>query len=212
MGYELDHFFILVEHPEKAAQLLESQGLKRGFSRAHPGQGTSNICFEFSNSKLELLWIRDAGEANNGVASELHFCERTSSDDASPFGLILNKTDLATTESPFNGWDYQADYLPLGKAFHIGENSADLSEPLCIYLPFMQPPVRVIHSGMFQSISQVQITVPVTSISQTLKQAAVADRLSVKSGDQHLIEVSFDNQQLALSRDFRPELPLIIHW
>jgi len=40
----------------------------------------------------------------------------------------------------------------------------------------------------------------------------VADRLSVKSGDQHLIEVSFDNQQLALSRDFRPELPLIIHW
>ena len=100
MGYELDHFFILVEHPEKAAQLLESQGLKRSFCREHPGQGTSNICFEFSNSKLELLWLSDTNEACNGAASELHFCERASSDDASPFGLILNKTDSMTTLAP----------------------------------------------------------------------------------------------------------------
>ncbi|MCJ8340875.1 MAG: VOC family protein [Pseudomonadales bacterium] len=211
MGYELDHFFILLENPEKAAQLLESQGLKQSFSRVHPGQGTSNICFEFSNSKLELLWLRDADEANDGPGRDLRLCERATNHKASPFGLVLNKTDSATVQAPFAGWVYQADYLPPGKIFHIAENSANIVEPLCIYLPFMQPPVRTIQNGKLQAITQVHITVPADVISGALKSAAAADRLSIATGKQHLMEVTFDTHQSALIKDFRPELPLIIY-
>ena len=59
MNLELDHFFILVEPEAKVANLLVELGLEESYSRVHEGQGTTNRCFKFSNSMMELLWLRD---------------------------------------------------------------------------------------------------------------------------------------------------------
>lgn len=39
-----------------------------------------------------------------------------------------------------------------------------------------------------------------------------ADRLSLTYGDQHLMELTLDNNQQGLFKDFRPEIPLIIYF
>ena len=39
-----------------------------------------------------------------------------------------------------------------------------------------------------------------------------ADRLSIEHGEEHLMEVTFNENQLGRSKDFRPNLPLIVRW
>jgi hypothetical protein len=55
MTIALDHFFILTEPGSPQADLVSGIGLKEGASNNHPGQGTANRRFFFSNSTLELL-------------------------------------------------------------------------------------------------------------------------------------------------------------
>ena len=220
MKLELDHFFILVEPEAKVANLLVELGLEESYSRLHAGQGTSNRCFKFSNSMMELLWLRDEYEAEKGPAAGLKFPQRSSNQEASPFGLIFNRTanteESHDSEMPFIGWSYQPDYFPVPNAFHIGSNSENLMEPLCIYVPFMEPVKRELVQGRFKSIKHVHLHVPVKSLSQELLLASQADGLSIECGGEHLLEVSFvgsnSEEACGLSKDFRPELPLILHW
>lgn len=220
----LDHFFILVEPEAKVASLLVELGLKESFRRDHPGQGTSNRCFSFSNSKLELLWLRDAEEASNGPAAGLRFFARSTNKYASPFGLIFNRKSSGNKSHdlglPFDGWSYQPDYFSAPMAFHVGNNSANLIEPLCIYAPFMEPAKRnidlAIEKGRFKSISHVHIHVPEESISQELASASQAEGLTVEYGKEHLMEVTFTGankgKASCFSKDLRPAIPLILYW
>tara|TARA_R110002167_G_scaffold316050_1_gene521602 strand:+ start:15648 stop:15974 length:327 start_codon:yes stop_codon:yes gene_type:complete len=68
--------FILTDKPKEAGDLLVSMGLEESFSRDHKGQGTSNRRFGFSNGMLEILYVRDSEESNNGPAKNLRFSER----------------------------------------------------------------------------------------------------------------------------------------
>jgi len=212
MKLALDHFFILVEPGAKVADLLVELGLEESYSRLHEGQGTSNRCFKFSNSMMELLWLRDEQEANNGPANGLKFPQRSANREASPFGLIFNRTESEHTEIPFNGWSYQPDYFPAPNAFHVGSNSDNLTEPLCIYVPFMQHVERTIEKGQFKSISHVHLHVPVVSLSEELQAVSHSDGLSIECGTEHLMEVTFGQSIYGLSKDLRPGLPLILHW
>lgn len=212
MNYELDHVFILVEPKAQVADLLVSIGIEESFGRHHDGQGTSNRRFEFSDGMLEFLWVRDVDEAISGPGRDLLLPERAGKAFASPFGIILHRKDNSHSNMPFEGWRYQPDYFDPPWAFHVGINSCDLLEPLCIYLPFIEPCNTKIEKGRFKSITSVRIYVPVEPLSDVLAAVHRADRLSIVHGEQHLMEVTLDENQCGLSSDFRPEIPLILHW
>ena len=212
MNLELDHVFILVEPEAKVADLLVSLGMEESFSRDHEGQGTSNRRFVFSNGMLEFLWVRDANEANRGPGRDLIFQQRSESSDASPFGIILHRKDNSNLEMPFTGWMYQPDYFKPPMSFHIGMNSSNLLEPLCIYVPFIEPEVREVDKGTFKSLSHVKIHTTTAKLSDVLTIVNTADGLSITHANQHLMEITFDEKKCGLTKDFRPEIPLIIHW
>ena len=212
MKLELDHFFILTDRPGEAGDLLLSMGLEESFSRNHRGQGTSNRRFEFSNGMLEILYLRDIDEANSGPARDLGFPERVRNRSASPFGIVLTRTEQSATGAPFDGWKYQPDYFEPPNAFHVGDNSEILDEPLCIYVPFIGPLNRPRETGRFKTFSKLRITVPLAELSHILRTVDMADRLRIESGSEHLAAVTLDNGAAGSSRDFRPDLPLIVDW
>mgnify|MGYP000140755758 CR=1 FL=1 len=220
MNLALDHVFVLVEPEAKVADLLIALGMEESFSRDHEGQGTSNRRFEYSNGMLEFLWLRDAKEANDGPGRNLAFQQRSENPEASPFGIILHRKNNLNLDMPFTGWMYQPDYFKPPMSFHIGVNSSNLLEPLCIYVPFIEPKIepkvepeiRTIKQGTFKSISHVKIYTTTNKPSDVIGIADAADRLTIAYGHQHLMEVTFDENQCGLSHDFRPEIPLIIHW
>jgi len=212
VSLELDHLFILTDKPKETGDLLVFMGLNESFSRDHEGQGTSNRRFEFSNGMLEILYVRDSEESNNGPAKNLRFPERVKNENASPFGIVLTRTNDSKPGMPFSGWKYQPDYFEPPNAFHVGDNSEVLEEPLCIYVPFVGPVSRKEEIGRFKSISNVQVSVPLAKISDALRTLQTADRLQIELGSEHIVMVTLDSGSSALSRDFRPDLPLIINW
>lgn len=223
MNIELDHFFILVKPGAEAAERLLQLGMTEGRPNRHPGQGTSNRRFFFPNGgMLELLWVHDETEAKNGPGRDLGFPERSNNPEASPFGVILRRKDNLVSGMPFPGWTYQPDYFTPPMSFHVGENTNALSEPLCIYMPFVDP--DKVYPGQatldketpktrdgFNAISSIHISIP-SPLSPVLEVLNTADKVSVQTGEAHLMEIIFDHNEQGQQCDLRPELPLIVHW
>jgi len=214
MNLELHHFFILVEPKAEVAELLVELGLSEGEKNTHEGQGTSNRLFYFSNGMLEFLWIHNEDEAINGPGSGLLFAERRKELNASPFGVIFTRKNNSTLDMPFNGWKYTPDYFEPPWAFHVGENSSNIDEPLCLYMPFIEPATSAspLEEGTFKSISQVNISIPSEPISNVLGVVGNAERFSINHGNQHLMELTLDDKRSGKSQDFRPDIPLILNW
>ena len=214
MNLELHHIFILVDTGAEVAERLSSIGMREGKRNRHEGQGTSNRRFNFSNGTLELLWIHDEEEALNGPGRNMLLAERASEETASPFGIIVNRKDNTSLEMPFEGWKYEPTYFQRSWAFHIGDNSNNLIEPLCVYMPFIEPGMS---SGSDENtdigpISKVKVYTPAEPMSNVLAVVNTADRLLIEYGNEHLMEVTFDDNKAGLSKDFRPDIPLIIYW
>ncbi|MEM1254995.1 MAG: VOC family protein [Cyanobacteria bacterium P01_H01_bin.21] len=206
----LDHVFILVE-PAAADRLLE-HGFQEGTGNTHPGQGTANRRIYFANGMLEFLWVRDADEANNGPGQDLRFPKRAKDPTASPFGVIFVSSNTRS-EMPFPGWHYQPDYFPSPKGFHVGANSKNIAEPLCFYFPLKDPGVpRVKPLRNPQTITEIVISTSSTDTKGVLKLASQADRLSIQTASEHLMEITLDSHALGRTEDFRPAMPLVLHW
>lgn len=214
MNLQLDHVFILVNPEASEADLLRSLGLHEGTRNTHPGQGTANRRFFFNNCMLELLYVHDAQEAYHGPGRELRFPDRTQSQDASPFGIMLRDEDQDETRRPFEGWTYQPIYLEPSMGFHVGANSINLLEPLCLLSPFTKsaPGSSAAKPEVFHSISKVEIFTTASPLSDILEVANSVDRLYVRSSREHRMEITFDDHKSSSSRDLRPDLPLVFHW
>jgi hypothetical protein len=46
---EIDHLFVFIEPDGPEIEALRRLGLVETYRRAHPGQGTANVCFAFDN-------------------------------------------------------------------------------------------------------------------------------------------------------------------
>ncbi len=217
MKIELDHFFILTTPGAPEASLLKEIGLIEGPANDHPGQGTANRRFFFANVMLELIYLRDVEEARRGPGSRLLFAERFAAENASPFGLVLRGTDDDPTDkmdAPFPGWAYHADYLSDGGSLHVGENSTDIREPLCIFQPSLAPRAARL-SGVrpnAPSLAGVQLSLPSSRPSAPLEIAGQADRVTLRFNEPHFMEVTLEGAREGQRRDFRPTLPLAIDW
>lgn len=132
----LDHLFVLVEPgaPERVA--LEREGLREGFRRRHPGQGTANVCFCFDNAYLELLWEEDREEIASPVVARTRLAERAAwrRTGASPFGVAV-RADPPGAPLPFATWDYRPPYLPEGAVIDVALASDDPRLPLIFRSP-----------------------------------------------------------------------------
>lgn len=210
---QLDHFFILTEKSAPEAELLTDFGLVEGTSNDHPGQGTANRRFFFSNTALELLYVRDATEANEGPGRRLRFPERAAKRGASPFGFVM-KCDRETDNPPFSGWRYQPAYFATGVSFLVAENSDCLDEPLCICLPDDLPAgvPQLQSKAPFAEVTGIRLHVPVARPSSVLEAIAQVEGIELRAGSPHFLEIAFGHEAEGRRHDFRPNLPLAICW
>lgn len=210
---QLDHFFILTKKFAPEADLLSELGLVEGTPNHHPGQGTSNRRFFFSNSMLELLYVRDAREANDGPGRHLHFPDRAANPGASPFGLVLRCED-DTEEPVFPGWHYYPDYLDPGVSLIVGENSEYPSEPLCICMPdnLRSRSNELRSDAPFASVTGLRLQVPAIELSPVLEAVTRVEGIQIKTNRPHLLEIVFGHAAEGKQRDLRPSLPLRVFW
>lgn len=210
---ELHHFFILTDPGAPQADLLSRVGLIEGTRNSHPGQGTANRRFFFSNTMLELLYVRDAGEAAKGRGSRLRIADRAMDRVASPFGLAVSATS-GLTDVPFPGWRYCPEYFTADQCFHVGENSDLLEEPLCLCMPLSLPlpKTRPQPANPFMTMTELRISVPVAQPSTTLEASANCKRISLRLNEPHRLELVFNEEREGFHKNMAPGLPLVVRW
>ncbi|MEM1377033.1 MAG: VOC family protein [Pseudomonadota bacterium] len=135
MSIELDHIFWMV--PKSAVtgvtERFEAIGLRESYRRAHPGQGTANVCYCFENAFLEVLWLEDESEARSPSIARTLLADRGIG-QANPFGMCWRgKADLAM-------WDFRPTYLPDGVSIPMATLSDDPCLPLLFTFPGAKPP------------------------------------------------------------------------
>lgn len=203
---DLDHLFLFIspEGPEPAA--LHALGLRESFRRAHPGQGTANLCYCFDNAYLELLWLSDETEARSPGVARTGLAERAGwrNNGACPFGLALRGEAL-----PFPAWDYRPGYLPEGHSIPVAAFSDDPAQPFVFLSPGRQRPeqwgngragLRQQAAGL-REISAIELVLP-----QALDPAAELEALARE--DWLTLRRDGDSAQITLTLTRAADAPL----
>jgi hypothetical protein len=213
MQVELDHLFVCTAQGAPEAEKLVQFGLREAPQNQHPGQGTACRRFSFANAMIELLWVNDAGVAQNQATRRTLLWERWSSrqSDASPFGICVRPADPQETGLPFPAWEYRPAYLPDPLCMQIGD--AGIEEPMWIHLSFMR---RAQREGWFtehpigiREITGLTLTTPVPLRSRASQEVIEGGVLALRTGAAALLEIEFDGHRRKEQADFRPHLPVI---
>jgi len=220
--FEVDHLFVCADVGAPEAESLIALGLTEGEANVHPGQGTANRRFYFHNLFLELLWVSDPLEAQSELVRPTQLWPRWSQrrSGASPFGVCLRPARPGFEGVPFPSWEYRPPYLPSPLAIHVGED-VPMSEPFWFFLRFGRRPDAperprrqpLAHAVGFQEATQIRLTAPAAGSPLAAAAAVLATgAVTLVSGPEHLLEMTFDGGTQGRVQDFRPELPVVFHW
>jgi hypothetical protein len=209
----LDHLFVCTAPGAPEAEKLVQFGLHEGPPNQHPGQGTANRRFGFTNTMIELLWASDTREAQSQSTRRTLLWERWSGreNNASPFGICLRPVDSQDTGPPFPAWEYRPAYLSDPLFMHIGE--VGIEEPMWVYLGFMRRVHReqrfIEHPLGIREITGLTLTTPVPLRSNLSQKIVESGILATRAGATSLLEIEFDGNRRKQYMDFRPHLPLV---
>ncbi len=211
--FELDHLFVCTDVGAPRAEMLIQYGFTEGPSNQHPGQGTANRRFFFSNAMVELIWVNDAAEAQSPNSRRTLLWERwRDREKVSPFGICMRPTGDQEAPSPFPGWEYRPAYLPDPMSMRIGE--AGVLEPMWVYLGFMRrshhEQHQVEHRNGAHEITALTLTTPFALRSPASRIVIESGVLTARYGAESLLEIEFDHGHQKSSMDLRPHLPLIL--
>lgn len=237
---EVDHLNIWVENPHIAKQKLIDAGFTAepdSLSAIHHGQGTSGRYFRFLNGYLELIFVHNQHEflQNNTQNPNLDFAQRANfkENGASPFSIALKLKDYKVENIPFKSVKYQQKWMGSNNAIYASQSSKkNLHEP-SVFVIYPE-----IESGTFKSMSDLDnfpskndfwktffkhpngakkithITITTTHInlkSKTIKTLNHLDSVTIKKGENYLLELFFDDNTQKKTIDLRPELPIIVY-
>lgn len=210
---ELDHVFICVSQGAPEAEELIRFGLFEGPSNLHPGQGTANRRFFFTNAMLELLWVENPLEAQSERTAPTKLWERWSGRRAGacPFGIIVRPANQGHSSAPFPAQEYRPVWLPPDLQIYL--SPAGLEEPMWLFMPFLQ---RLHHEQRFvphpngaREITRLMLMTPAPLRSPAAQALVEGATLSISEGPEYLATIELDHGLRQEKRDFRPHLPLV---
>ena len=219
--FALDHVLICTDIGAPVADRLRDFGLTEGTSNVHPGQGTTNRRFFFHNAMLELLWVHSPEEAQSAVTRPTQLWERWRGrhGDTVPFGICLRPRHHTPAALPFAAWAYTPSYLPSPWVIQVAENASMLTEPMLFYMAFgrrpdqADTPYSLEHAIGFREMTSLRLRSPQSvPPSAALRAVVEMDIVTVSTGGPSLMEIGFDGEVSGRSMDFRPDLPLVVHW
>jgi hypothetical protein len=214
VALELDHVFVCCAVGAPEADALLRAGFSEGSGNVHPGQGTANRRFFFSNAYLELIWVADEVEVRNEMTAPTQLWERWSSRASgfSPFGILFRPVGTDAV-APFPTWSYRPGYLPPGLSIEFARD-VPLQEPELVYMPFAggrRAPASepTTHRVPIEAISGLVVHSPVKALSSAALAAQAAGLVTYRTAAEHVLELHCECAS-DVSLDLRPDLPLIL--
>lgn len=227
----LDHVWIAAQ----PGAIAERAALERaGFNVAptinrHDGQGTSSITVELENGYIEFIYADDGVAVSGaGATARQRFIDRANwrvSGD-SPFGVQMTRTAQTPANFPFETWRITSDWMGPGEYLEMltprGSHAVTLSIPphatdesanLRTIAIGGEGALKFLHPNGARRLTRVRILAPAAGglpPSSDFVNASGAATLEV--GGQWLMDLTLDEHRQNLSRDLRPEIPLVVHY
>lgn len=221
MELSFHHLFVFCSPGGPEADALVSAGFKEGSRNTHPGQGTANRRFFFSNGMLEFVWVENPDEIRSPLTRPTYLYERSQylKTGFSPFGIGTYGSSGEGTP-PFPGWSYRPVYLPSNLEMWVADNGKSPEEPMLFYGSFFPLPSKTsgreptVHPNAVDRISRITLLTAGKgrSNSQALEVFKKIDLLNFQDGQQPLATLVFDEAEQNHQLDLRPSVPLILRY
>ena len=224
-GIEPDHVWIMVspDAPERAA--LERAGFEISKDvNHHEGTGTSSITVEFENTYLELMWPDPKVPVAHGMeraAEKYHQRQLWRASGWCPIGVGFRRATPSNEALPFPTWTWTADWMPKGSVMEMLTPRDDTRSPALFVepLPLSNTGEQRARAALYHHPIGVRRITAIQLISPKTYQPIAAltylqkeHLLSIKPGDEWVVELTFDDGKQEKSKDLRPDLQLVIRY
>ena len=227
---ELSHAWIVVKEraPERTA--LEKAGFRIAptVSR-HDGQGTASISVELLNGYLELIYPDSTVPVSPALkvgAEKFRMKSAWRETGYSPIGVVLDRTPATPDSLPFPTWKIASEWMVKGTFIEMmtpRETPKALS--LSIHPPSTDEKANQtksrdpVEGAMFRHpngarrLTALRIVAP-NEDGLPPSTSYIADHgvMTFAVGNQWLLEVTLDRGAQKVTKDIRPDLPMIIHF
>jgi len=226
-----DHAWIVVTTgvPERAA--LERAGFRIAPTvNRHDGQGTESITVELLNGFLELTYPEPTvpvSPALQAGAEKFRLKSRWRETGYSPLGIVFARTPATPDEFPFATWKISAEWMEPGTFIEVmtpkdmtkavslsisshAESTRESNEALA-----RDPDQRAmfLHPNGARRLTAFRVQAPSADVLPP-SAAYVSEHglMTFDVGSEWLLDVTMDDGAQGRTEDFRPELPLVIHF
>jgi Glyoxalase-like domain len=227
----LSHAWIVVPTGAPQRTVLEKAGFRIAPTiNRHDGQGTASVSVEFLNGFFELIYpdpTVPVSPASKVGAEKFRLKSEWRYTGYSPIGIVFDRTKATPEKFSFSTWRVSADWMEkdtfiemltpreMPKALSLSISSHP-QNPESENAKLARDPVK---GAMFQHpngarrLTAVRVVAPsAESLPPSTTYIASHGLLKFDVGDQWLLELTLDNGKQRVTKNFQPDLPLVIHY
>ena len=227
----LSHAFIVVKTGAKERAVLEKAGFRIAPTvNRHDGQGTASITVELLNGFLELTYPDPSvpvSPALQAGAEKFRLRSEWRQNGYCPISIVFDRTPATPEKLPFPTWRVTADWMDPGTFIEI-MTPKDMPKALSLSISshaestnekenevLAQDPVKgamFLHPNGARRLTGMRVVAPgKDSLPPAASYISGLGLMKFDLGKQWLLVVTLDNGKQAVTKDLRPNLPLLIH-
>jgi hypothetical protein len=209
----LSHAWIVVPAGAPQRALLEKAGFRIDPTvNRHDGQGTASITVEFENGFLELIYPDPSvpiSEANKAGAEKFRLKSEWRATGYSPIGIVFDRTSSTPATLPFPTWKISADWMEKGTFIEMMTlKDMPKAVSLSISSHANRPTVSAPHR-----LTAMRVVAPSADrLPPAADYIAAQGVMRFDVGADWLLDLTLDAAKRGITKDFRPELPLIVRY
>lgn len=229
---KLTHAFIVVKTGAKERTVLEKAGFRIAPTvNRHDGQGTASITVELLNGFLELTYpdpTVPVSPALQAGAEKFRLRSQWRENGYCPISIVFDRTPTTPEKFPFATWKVTADWMDKGtfieimtpkempKAVSLSISSHAHSTNEKENEVLAQDPVKgamFLHPNGARRLTGMSVVAPGKDVlPPAASYIAGLGLMKFDVGKQWLLDVTLDNGKQGVTKDLRPDLPMVVHY
>lgn len=227
----LSHAWIVVPTGAPQRTVLEKAGFRIAPTiNIHDGQGTASVSVEFLNGFFELIYPDPTvpiSPASKVGAEKFRLKSEWRDTGYSPIGIVFDRTEATPEKFSFSTWRVSADWMEkdtfiemltpkeMPKALSLSISS-HAQNPESENEKLARDPVKGAmfhHPNGARRLTAVRVVAPsAESLPPSATYIASHGLMKFDVGGQWLLELTLDNRKQRVTKNFQPDLPLVIHY
>ena len=228
----LSHAWIVVTTGAPQRTVLEKAGFRIAPTvNRHDGQGTASVTVEFLNGFLELMYpdpTVPVSPASRVGAEKFRLKSAWRETGYSPIGIVFDRTTATPNEFPFPTWRITADWMDKGTFIEM-MTPKEMAKALSLSISshaestrereneiMARDPIKgamFLHPNGTRRLTKFRVVAPdAASLPSSASYLSDLGLITFAVGKQWLLEVTLDNGKLGVTKNFEPDLPLVIRY